>query len=150
MEILVCVDFSESTEPVLNRAKELAQATSAKLWILHVADPEPAFVGFDAGPQTVRDAVSDEFHKEHRLVQELAEKMRAAHLEATPLMVQGATAETIIREAAKLGADMIVVGSHGKGALRQLVVGSVSEGVIRKAECPVLVVPTRQRGESGT
>jgi nucleotide-binding universal stress UspA family protein len=60
----------------------------------------------------------------------------------TALLVQGVTADTILEEAAKLAADIIVVGSRGKGALQQLVVGSVSEGVLRKSQCPVLVVPT--------
>ncbi|MEW5940915.1 MAG: universal stress protein [Chloroflexota bacterium] len=70
--------------------------------------------------------------------------MRKAGLDATALVVQGATVETILNEASKLEADMIVVGSHGHGALYQLLVGSVCEGVLRKAACPVLVVPTRE------
>ena len=58
---------------------------------------------------------------------------------------QGPTIETIIEEAGRLKVDMIVVGSHGHGAMYQLLVGSVSEGVLHRATCPVLVVPARKR-----
>jgi nucleotide-binding universal stress UspA family protein len=59
--------------------------------------------------------------------------------------VQGATAQTILTEAARLDVDMIVMGSHGRGAMVRLLVGSVSEAVLYKSTWPVLVVPTHQR-----
>ncbi|MBE0585939.1 MAG: universal stress protein, partial [Desulfofustis sp.] len=68
---------------------------------------------------------------------------RTTGLETTALLVQGATAETIVDKANKLEIDMVIVGSHGRGAMYQLLVGSVSEGVLRGAACPTLVVPTR-------
>ena len=49
----------------------------------------------------------------------------------------------IVREASELDVDMIIAGSHGRGAVYHLLVGSVSEGLLRKSRCPVLVVPTR-------
>jgi nucleotide-binding universal stress UspA family protein len=61
----------------------------------------------------------------------------------TPLLVQGATIKTILQEAIKLKSDMIVIGSHGHGALYKTLVGSVSEGVIRQASCPVVVIPAQ-------
>jgi nucleotide-binding universal stress UspA family protein len=59
--------------------------------------------------------------------------------------VEGEAAETMLKEASKLDADIIVVGSHGRGTMYQVLVGSVSEGVIHRSECPVLVVPTHER-----
>ena len=145
MKILVCIDLSESTEKIVKMTEEIGRVISPKLWLLHVAEPEPDFVGYEAGPQTVRDSKSMEFHQEHRQIQGIADRMRKEGLDTTALLVQGSTAETILMEASKLGADMIVVGSHGRGAMYQLLVGSVSEGVLHKAECPVLVVPTHER-----
>jgi nucleotide-binding universal stress UspA family protein len=58
-------------------------------------------------------------------------------------MIQGPTIQTILEQAEKREAEVIVVGSHGRGKLFDVVVGSVSAGVIRKAKVPVLVVPTR-------
>ena len=145
MNILVCVDLSESTDKVTKSAEELAKLSSAKLWILYVAEPEPDFVGFDTGPQSVRDSHAAKFHSEHRKIQEIADRLRSTSMDATALLVRGPTAETILKEALKLKADIIVVGSHGKGVAHQLLVGSISEQVIRKAECPVFVVPTHER-----
>ena len=145
MKLLVGVDLSDFTEKVVKKAEEIATALSAKVWLLHVAEPEPDFVGLEVGPQSTRDSLSKRFHAEHREIQEMAERLRKTDLDTTALLVQGATVETILKEASKLDVDMIVVGSHGRGAMYQLLVGSVSEGVLHKSECPVLVVPTHKR-----
>jgi len=144
MKLLVGVDLSASTETILKKAEEIAIALSAKMWLLHVAEPEPDFVGFEAGPQSVRDSLSERFHNEHRQVQSLADRLRKEGVDTTALLVQGATAETILKEAAKLSVDMIVVGSHGRGKMYELLLGSVSEEVVKNSECPILVVPTRE------
>jgi nucleotide-binding universal stress UspA family protein len=60
---------------------------------------------------------------------------------ATPVLLQGPVVEIICETAQAIGADMIVLGSHGHTALYELLVGSVSEGVIRHARLPVTVVP---------
>ena len=145
MKILVAVDLSESTEKIVQEAEKIAQALSAKLYLLHVAEPEPDFVGFDVDPQTDRDLRAESFHDEHRQIQAIADRLRNAGLDAIALLVQGATAETILNQASKLDADMIVVGSHGRGAMYQLLVGSVSEAVLHRSECPIHVVPTHGR-----
>jgi nucleotide-binding universal stress UspA family protein len=145
MKLLVCVDLSESTEIIVKKIEETAKALSAKVWLLHNAVPEPDFVEFKVDPQAARESLAKKFHGEHRQIQELANRMRKAGLDTTALLVHGATVETILNEASELEVDMIVVGSHGRGAMYQLLVGSVSEGVLRKSRCPILVVPTHKR-----
>lgn len=141
MKLLVAVDFAPSTPALLNAAKALARQTGATLTLLHAAAPDPDFVGYDSDPRILRDVVAKRFHDEHRELQALAQALRDDGMECTSLLVQGATADTILREAEKLSADMIVMGSQGKGMLKKLVLGSVSEGVLRQAHVPVLVVP---------
>lgn len=145
MKLLVGVDLSESTEKVVKKAEAIASALAARVWLLHVAEPEPDFVGLKAGPPTVRDDLSEQFHDEHRQVQAIADRWRKVGIDATALLVQGATAETILKKAAELQIDMIVVGSHGRSAMYQLLVGSVSEKLIHKSGCPILVIPTHER-----
>jgi len=145
VNILVSLDIFESSDKVVTAATQLAQAMSAKIYLLHVAEPEPDFIGYGVGPQTVRDSVSEEFHKEHAHIQELAKSLRRKGLDAIGLLVQGSTVETILKQADKLESQMIVMGSHGRGAIYKMLVGSVSEGVLRRAKCPVLVVPTHKR-----
>ena len=62
--ILVCIDFHEQTKNLINKAAEIAKAFNAKLWLVHVAAPDPDFVGYDVGPQYIRDARADELKEE--------------------------------------------------------------------------------------
>jgi nucleotide-binding universal stress UspA family protein len=148
MKLLVGIDLSRYSDAIVAKAGELAVALSAKIWLVHVADPEPDFVGYRETARYDRDVRAGEFHREHAGIQSLADGLRAKGLDATALLVQGATAEAILKEASKLDVDMVVVGSHGRGAMHRLLVGSVSEEVLRKAGCPVLIIPTRGRARS--
>jgi nucleotide-binding universal stress UspA family protein len=145
MKLLVCVDLSESTEIIVNKIEEITKAIPAKVWLLHNAVPEPDFVDFKVDPLAARESLAKKFHIEHRQIQELASRMRKAGVETTALLVHGATVDTILKEASDLEVDMIVVGSHGRGAMYQLLMGSVSEAVLHKSRFPVLVVPTHKR-----
>ena len=145
MNILVSLDISESTDKVVATATQFAKAMSAKLYLIHVAEPEPDFIGYGVGPQTVRDSVSEELHKEHVQIQKVAESLRQNGLDAKGLLIQGSTVETILKQADKLQAQIIVMGSHGRGAVYNALIGSVSKGVLHGAKCPVLVVPTHNR-----
>ena len=146
--VLVAIDFSDELDPVIQAARELAMAFSAKLWLVHIAAPEPDFVGYRAGPQTVRDAVASELRDEHRHLQQLAAGLRRSGIETTALLVQGPTVDTLLEEARRSRADHIVIGSQGRGAISRTLLGSVSEGVVRKAPCSVTVVRSAIGAES--
>jgi nucleotide-binding universal stress UspA family protein len=145
MNLLVAIDFSEAMERVLQETELLAKALSARVWLLHVAPPEPDFVGYEPGPQTERDLVARHRHQEHRQLQKKAQELRGKGIETTALLVQGVTSEAILEEAEKMEAGMIIMGSHGHGAVYHLLVGSASKGVLHHAKIPVLVVPTHTR-----
>jgi len=145
MKLLVCVDLSESTEIIVKKIEEITKALPAKVWLLHNAVPEPDVVEFKVDPRAARESLAKKFHVEHRQIQEIANRMRKAGVDTTALLVHGATVETILKEASELEVDMIVVGSHGRGAMYQLLVGSVSEAVLHKSMFPILVVPTHKR-----
>ena len=146
-KILVPLDFSEVTLDVLEHASLLARSLPAKLWLIHVGRPEPDFVGYGSGPQTVRDQVASKLREEHCRTKQVAEKLRRSGLDVTALCPQGATVKTILHEAEKLDVDQIVLGSHGRGALYRALLGSVSRGVLRQATCPVMIIPAK--GKSG-
>jgi nucleotide-binding universal stress UspA family protein len=138
----VAVDFSSVVEDQLNIVARLARP-NREIYLLHVGEPDPSFIGYEAGPDEVRHEVAVEFKREHDQLQALAGRLREQGHQVSALMVQGPTVQTILAQAEKLGAEVIVVGSHGRGKLFDLVVGSVSAGVIRKSKVPVLVVPSR-------
>lgn len=143
--ILVAVDFSDATAEVVVQAAKQARAFGAKLWLVHVAPPAPDFVGYEPGPQVVRDQLADELRTEHRQLQELAKFLENEGVEITPLLLHGATVQTIANEARKLAAELIVIGSHGHGNLYRALLGSVSQGIVREAPCPVLIVSARAK-----
>ena len=145
MNILVGIDLSDASQERLDNAKTLSLALSAKVWLLHVVEPEPEFVGYRAGPQSVRDQVAHKFHEERDELQKEVNDFRKSGIDITALFVQGSTVDVIYRESKKLEIDIIIVGSHGHGGVYHLVFGSVSEGVLHKSSCPVMVIPTHNR-----
>ena len=141
MNILAAVDFSPVTEQVLQSLEQIAAMSGAHVWLVHVAPPDPDFVGYGTGPEGVRSQVAVEHHERHLKVQGLAEQLRSKGVETTALLLQGSTIATIMKEADRLSASVIVLGSHGHGAVYNLVIGSTAEGVVRSSKVPVLLVP---------
>lgn len=142
MNILVPIDFSDVEGVLIKEAVFIAEKTKAKIILIHVVEPEPEFVGYETGPQTVRNDVACEFHEKHKMLQNEAKHFKQAGIEVTPLLIQGPTSDVILKEAHKFNADMIIIGSHGHGALLHLIMGSVSQDIVKYAKCPVLVVKT--------
>ena len=145
MKLLVAVDLSEATPIIVDKVLELCRKQPSKIWIVHNAEPPPDFIEFKVDPLAARESLAKKFHKEHCQVQEIADRLRDAGLDATALLVHGPTVKTILKEASDLDVDMIVVGAHGKSAMHELLVGSVSKGILQKSSHPVLVIPTRRR-----
>jgi nucleotide-binding universal stress UspA family protein len=142
MKLLVAVDLSEATQIIVDKVREITREYPARVWIVHNAEPPPDYVEFKVDPLTARKSLAKKFHKEHCQIQEIADRLREAGLDATALLVHGSTVETILKEASDLDVDMIVVGSHGRGAMHGLLVGSVSKAILQKSSYPVLVIPT--------
>jgi nucleotide-binding universal stress UspA family protein len=145
MRLLVALDFADATENLVKVAANTARATGDSLYLVHVGEPNPDFVGYQAGPDVVRDQVAHEFREQHRNLQAHADALRAMGLDATALLVQGPTAKTLLEEAERLNIDMIVMGTHGRTAVMDILVGSVSHAVLRNTSIPVLLVPVRRK-----
>lgn len=142
--VLAGIDPQSPSEATLACARGLCDG-GGELMLLHVAAPEPEFVGYGIGPETVRQAVALELRVEHRQLQDLAAGLRAEGVSVTPLMVQGPIVEKILDRAEHFAADFIVLGSKRHTILHDLIVGSVAQGVLRRAQVPVVLVPERQR-----
>jgi len=144
MRLLVPVDLSDATPPVIAMAHRAAQASGSSVVLLHVAEPNPAFVGYEAGPGVVREQVAHEYREQHQVLHSHAEALRADGIETTALLIQGQTAQCILKEAERLAADLIIMGTHGHGAMFELIVGSVAHAVVHDTPIPVLLVPLRK------
>jgi len=143
--IVAAVDFSDASHDLFHYAVRLAAMTpGAQLHLLHVVpDPlqqpwtvEAAGIDFS---RLADDWVEDATRRLQALI--TAEGPRAASV--TPIVLVGRAAETIARYASDLGANAIVMGTHGYGPVRRFMLGSVVERVLRHATCPVLTIPHR-------
>jgi nucleotide-binding universal stress UspA family protein len=141
LKLLVATDFSPAATEVLRVATELAQGLSADTLILHVALPETSLIGGDVKEIPHDHGSFEPCSKEKRLVQEAAQAMIAKGLTASGEVVAGPCADVILRQAEDIGADMIIVGSHGFGAVLRALLGSVSASILKRTRCPVVVVP---------
>lgn len=142
--ILTPVDFSDATAGVIETASQLAKAFNARVVLLHVIEPEPDFVGFEAVPPSVHVNVPRDYEPERLQLERLKKSVAEAGLEVTCVQQHGITPAKILEEATMQDAGWIVMGSHGHGALYELFVGSVTTGVLKGARCPVVVVPVRK------
>jgi len=139
--ILVTIDFDENIEPLVDKAFEIANAFHSKIWLLHIAAPEPSFVGYEVGPQYIRDWRAEDLRTEHRQLERFTRELEEKGIKTEGLLIQGATIEMIISESKKLNIDLIIAGHHERSFFYNAFVGSVSAQIIKKSKIPVLIVP---------
>lgn len=139
--ILVAIDFDGEAHTLVDFAATFAQKFQATLWIVHIAAPEPDFVGYDTGPQYVRDVRAEDLRSEHKTLQEMADTLNQNGIKTEALLVQGSTVETILTEAEKLEIDLLVIGAHEYGLLKNLFVENTAHELLKKSSIPLLIYP---------
>ena len=120
--LLAATDFSLCADQALQAVSTLARLTQAKVCVVHVAGKEA----------TKKDG--------QRKLNVLIEGLRRQELDVEGVCIPGEPIESILHQAAEWEADMVAVGTQGRRGLSRLMLGSVAEGVLRRAGCPVLVV----------
>lgn len=148
--VLVPTDFSDCALPAVRYAAELANKFSAELILLHVV-PDAVLALPDAvmpTPAPVADlqALTEAGH------QGLANLIAAEKLESRNPRAEvriGSPAAEIVAAAKDLHADLVCIGTHGRGGLARVILGSVAELVVRQAPCPVLTVRPKACGDMG-
>lgn len=138
--ILVALDGSDHSRRAVHYARDLARQTNAKLTLLVAVTPPSAvsIPPFDAVSITPSNPGPDELAAAQRLMDEVIADL--GHGRAVPQVTVGPAVDTIVAEATRLDADLVVVGARGIGAAERLLLGSVSDRVVRECDRPVLVV----------
>jgi nucleotide-binding universal stress UspA family protein len=150
--ILAAIDLAASSDQTIAAAQEYAEAFSAKVYLVHVTElgPEPQHSIIDpsdsgfapVGPISFdRKDEADRLRAEHRALQGLKTKLSDAGIDATALLIEGATIEKLLLEIDRLDIDLVIIGSHSPSFLRDFFSGSTVKQVVRDARCPVLVLP---------
>ncbi len=139
--LLVAVDLSSTDARLIDVARNLARAFQSHVHLLHVAPPDPDFVGYEVGPQHIRDVLAEELRQEHRLLRTYADELQQEGITASALMIQGPTADMIRTEVEKLKSDLLLLGSHRHGLMYELFIGHTSSRVLKDISIPVMIIP---------
>jgi len=140
--ILVAVDGSAASNKGLREALRLAKVERAKLCILHVVNDYVvvAAMGGVAPPRDLGPRLRESGERILAQAKALAARQRLKPAVVLREVLSGPAAESIVREASRQRADLIVLGTHGRRGVRRLMLGSDAEQVMRSARVPVLLV----------
>ena len=161
--ILVPIDFSDVTPPVISLARQLAKAFDAEIHLVHVKDfraaGAPGTLGYGLagmselapiagvpvpGFEPTPDTIAEDEGQEGTLAK-WQEAIAQHGIKVSLHEPTGAAAEEILNQADEVNADLIVMGTHGHSAMYNLLVGSVTKAVLKHSTCPVLLVPVTSR-----
>lgn len=138
--ILVAIDGSDDARPAALFARDLARQTGSTLTMLVAVTPPSAITIPPFDLVSISSSNPDSAHL--AVAQALMDELIAdlGHGRAIPQVTMGPPVDTILSEARRVGADLIVVGARGVGAAERLLLGSISDRVVREADRPVVVV----------
>jgi nucleotide-binding universal stress UspA family protein len=142
--ILVPVDFSDVTLKVVKAAVHLAKPFHSRIILMHASEPAPQLLGIGPGPDTVPVPPATEAPSSPDYTENLAhlqEMISATGLASIIVNLEGPPVDLILEQAEASRVDLVVLGSHRRGPLSHLFLGSVADAVLRRARCPVLIVP---------
>ena len=143
-QILVPTDFSEPSKKAVKYAVSVAERFGAKITLLHVIElpityPDGGYYPFVVEPDRIMSAAKatvDKFCKAENIT---------PHLIRETLIQEGISYQEIVKAAKALKMDLIIIATHGHTGLAHVLLGSTTEGVVRHAPCPVLVVRAKER-----
>jgi nucleotide-binding universal stress UspA family protein len=137
-KVLVATDFSVGSDEALEHAIDVAKPSGAEVEVVHVIELAEEFpfgtTYFDADYGSLYAGVDSQLSQR-------ADRVRAAGLRCETKIIEGSAPSEIAKRGRDIGADLIVVGTHGRTGLAHAMLGSVAERVVRRASCPVLTVP---------
>jgi nucleotide-binding universal stress UspA family protein len=139
--ILVATDFGGAAAAALDRACELARTFGSRLFIVHVVEDVRAHFGASEYAAAIGKIQTDLEASAREHMRALVARRDASALDVeAAVLVLSAPAAAIVSYARDKQADLIVMGTHGRGKIASLLIGSVAERVLRTASCPVLIV----------
>lgn len=140
--ILCPVDFSDASKKAIRYAKEFSGNMGASVYLLNVIEPRPMamdvslnYVPFEAD---LEKAAKDDLDV-------IVQEFKRVGLNAEYGVVIGNPADSILENIEMFNVNLVIMGSHGKKGLSRLIMGSVAETVVRKANCPVLIVKSEEK-----
>lgn len=134
--VLVPVDGSDSSKNSAKYAVHLLDAKNPKIYLLHVAEPVNMTIGGEKAEELRKESEAESL----ALLQEYKQMLEPCNIKEIELISRSGRPDyVILNMQEELDCDMIVIGSRGRSALENVIMGSVVTGVLKEATCPVLV-----------
>lgn len=140
--IVALVDLSDLAFKVLEQASKFASAFKSEVIILHVVAKEAVVVDLGlVSPVIMQEPSRESVQKHYVQLMEMRDSLIKLGVRASVRQLEGASVDSVLEETKKSHADLIILGSHHHSTIYDLLVGSVAHDVLKRAHCPVLVVP---------
>lgn len=135
------LEHSKLEKKIIDTTISYAGSLGAKCWLIHVAAPNPDFVGFEVGPKYIRDELAEDLRDEHREIQKISDYFDKHKIDNEALLIQGATQEMIQKEIDKLSIDLLILGNKKHNFLEVFFKGSLTDSLVDEVNIPILLIP---------
>ena len=141
INIVLPVDFGDKTEQLVDGAIKFAKQVNGKIFLIHVAPSDIGFAIGDMGFQYFPEVEENEIKEELIQLNRIEQKILAHDIDCEHLLKQGLAKDIILEYSKSKHADFIVMGSHGRSGIYDVFVGSLTKGITKDSNVPVLVLP---------
>lgn len=143
--IVALIDYSDLTSRIVDQAVQLARSFQSRLILLHLVPEEPAVVELGlASPTVLQPASEKKIEKDYNRLLELRDSLTSSGVNVLVQQLEQGGVGKVLEQCRTLEADLIVMGTHHHGALYHLLVGTFTNDVLKRATCPVMVVPAEE------
>jgi nucleotide-binding universal stress UspA family protein len=144
--IVALIDYSDLTKRIVDQAVQLTKAFQGKLILLHVVPEEPSVVELGlASPTVLQPASERKIEKDYNQLLDLRDSLANSGVNVLVQQLEQGGVQKLLDQCRNLETDLIVMGTHHHSALYNLLVGTFTNDVLKRATCPVLVVPAEER-----
>jgi len=139
--IVLPVDFSDTTDVLIDGAVDFAKEVMGRICLIHVAPADIGFAIGDMGFQYFPEIEKSEIAEELSELNELQKRIESKGVGCEHILKQGVSADIILNYAKEKNASYIVMGSHGRSGIYDVFVGSLTKDITKNSPIPVVVVP---------
>ncbi|SHF11643.1 universal stress protein [Chryseobacterium takakiae] len=144
VNIVLPVDFGDKTEQLVEGAVKFAKQINGRIFLIHVAPSDIGFAIGDMGFQYFPEVEENEIREELVQLNKIQQRILAHDVECEHILKQGIAKDIILEHAQDKKADFIVMGSHGRSGIYDVFVGSLTKGITKDSNIPVLVLPVHE------
>jgi len=144
VNIVLPVDFGDKTEQLIEGAVRFAKQINGRIFLIHVAPSDIGFAIGDMGFQYFPEVEENEIREELVQLNKIQQRILAHDVDCEHILKQGIAKDIILEHAQDKKADFIVMGSHGRSGIYDVFVGSLTKGITKDSNIPVLVLPIHE------